>query len=166
MKQIRLKEAVYALVDDDDFDRVNQYRWYVGYKGYVLGLIGGKWIRLHRFIMQPSEGMVVDHINHDKFDNRRSNLRVCTTTQNSQNARKSTSRRTSRFKGVSRWEKRRKFRAMIQVDGKAITLGFFEKEEDAARAYNEAAAAHYGDFAHLNQLPEANSVQTITGGIA
>ena len=88
----------------------------------------------------------VDHINHDTLDNRRCNLRICNTKQNNANRR----RLRPGYKGVEYSPKLSKWRARIRANGKLIQLGCFTFAEDAARAYDCAAAYFFGDFAHLN----------------
>ena len=104
---------------------------------------------LHREIMNPSPGSNVDHQNGNGLDNRRSNLRTATTQQNCQNgpAHKDS---TSKYRGVS-WNKNyNKWRAVIYVAKKQISLGHFRSEEFAAKIYDLAAARHFGEFAWLN----------------
>ena len=100
------------------------------------------------------EGQMVDHINRDKLDNRRENLRLCNMTESNRNRGpihfKHSSSITSKYKGVH-WSKN-KWRATIEVNGKKIYLGFFDNEQDAAIAYNEAAKKYFGDYAYLNEI--------------
>jgi hypothetical protein len=110
-------------------------------------------VYLHHFIIgDPPPGMVVDHINGDRLDNRRANLRFCTLAQNKQNSRPYRGG-TSRYKGVS-WKRTGKgtgkWLARIRVDGKDIHLGFHKEEEEAAKAYDTAAIRYYGEFARTN----------------
>lgn len=149
------------LVDADDFSRLSAYRWFVQASGGG-GLRpfrrtprpeGSKLVYLYRDLMEPPPGMVVDHINGDTLDNRRCNLRVCTRAENSRNgpARK---RVTSvRSKGVHAAGK--KFEARIMADGLSHYLGVFATEAEAASAYNTAAVALHGDYARLNEAPDA-----------
>lgn len=103
---------------------------------------------MHRVIMDAKPGEQVDHKNHDGLDNRRCNLRIATGSQNGANQRKT--RGSSRYKGVSRQVRASKWQASIRLDSRSKHLGLFESEEDAAIAYDEAALAQWGDFAHLN----------------
>ena len=154
MKKIKLTQGKFALVDDDDFEWLSQWNWHYG-NGYAVRQsprVRGKQRRIymHREILQPPKGMQTDHINRTRSDNRRSNLRVCTSSQNQWNQHKI--RGSSRFKGVS-WHKiGKKWQAQIIKNQKHIHLGRFDSEEDAARAYNKAALNYFGEFARLNVL--------------
>ena len=95
---------------------------------------------------------IVDHIDGDPTNNRRSNLRNCTQHQNSMNSRKRKNDASSKYKGVS-WDKgRKKWRAYINLMRKQLFLGRFDNELEAARAYNDKAVELYGEFAHLNKF--------------
>jgi hypothetical protein len=107
---------------------------------------------MHREILNLTDGMHVDHINHDGLDNRKCNLRLCTKKQNSYNVvNRRSVMATSKYRGV--WTTLYdKWIAYIFIDGVRICLGVFDKEEDAALAYNDAAASARGDFAILNNV--------------
>ncbi len=105
---------------------------------------------MHRQIMQPPSDMQIDHIDHDCLNNQRANLRVCTQAQNNANRRKT--RGSSQFKGVYWYASRNKWRANIRVDRQTKHLGYFDDEEDAARAYNEEALKQFREFALLNEV--------------
>lgn len=145
----------YALIDLEDYNRIKEYTWGLEKKGYVLSStkkVNGKQTYLHRYIMNCPEDKIVDHINHDPLDNRKQNLRVCTTKDNVRNQRKFKEGRTSIYKGVylnsiNRWQ------AQIKVRPKTIYLGLYEDEIEAAKAYNEAAVKYFGEFACLNEIP-------------
>jgi hypothetical protein len=107
---------------------------------------------LHRVILGLSDpAVLVDHINGNGLDNRKSNLRVCNNQQNQANCRKQANT-SSRYKGV-RWHKgQAKWNAYIKVDGEMKYLGTFIEESKAAMAYNEAAVKYFGEFAKLNEV--------------
>ena len=150
MKRIELTTpGVYALVDDDDYGRLVEHNWWLNPDGYAKSKISGKTTSMNGLILQPDPGLETDHINHDNLDNRRANLRICTPSQNQANTKKRPGC-SSRFKGVS-WEKREcKWQAYIKVNGKQRNLGHFTDEQDAARAYDEAARQMFGEFALCN----------------
>lgn len=147
MKEIPLSRGLVAIVDDEDFDWLNQWKWYAGNNGKArtmyairMAAVEGKRrkFRMHREIMNPPDGMEVDHINHNGLDNRRSNLRIVTSSQNSRNTRKPRTGRTSKYKGVT-YEKDRvghvaRWRVGIRINGKHKWLGRFRTEVEAARA--------------------------------
>jgi len=106
--------------------------------------------------MQTPKGMVVDHINHNGVDNRRVNMRNCTTMQNAWNS-KPEKGATSPYKGVSWCKAMRQWEVAITVKGKRRQIGFFEDEIEAAKAYDRAARQHFGQYAYLNFPEEADS---------
>jgi hypothetical protein len=101
-------------------------------------------VYLHRVASGAPESMQVDHINHDKLDNRRENLRVCTNSQNQMNLQKRPGT-LSEFKGVTYERLRRKWKARIKAGGRGIHLGYYRTQEEAATAYNAAATKAFGD---------------------
>lgn len=103
---------------------------------------------MHRIIVDAPAGMVVDHINHDALDNRRANLRVCTQSQNLGNQIRKLG--SSKYKGVSWHKAAQKWHARIQKNDAHVSLGLFDSETDAARAYDSAAREHFGEFALCN----------------
>ena len=152
---IPLTQGKFAIVDAEDYDRINQYQWYAckcKSTFYACRTEGGKTIRMHREIMRAPKGLICDHINHNGLDNHRSNLRLCTHAQNCYNQQASSSG-TSIYKGVS-WHKcRRKWSARIRCDRKFYNLGDYENEVEAAMVYDDKAVELFGEFACLN-LPE------------
>ena len=155
MKEIKLTQGKVALVDDEDFEELNQFKWYAAKmtKGtfYAGRKKNNKRAYLHREIMNPVAGMEVDHIDGDGLNCQRVNLRNCTHIQNTMNRRMSLTS-TSGFKGVS-WHKRDEvWQANIRVDRKLKYLGSFSMLEDAALAYNKAATKYFGEYAELNAI--------------
>lgn len=148
-KKLPLTKARYALVDEEDFEILSTYKWSVSgtpdrpyAHNHVLGL-------LHRAIVAPPGDMEVDHINGNTLDNRRSNLRVCTSSQNKANSR-IRSDNTSGFRGVSSYKRGRSWTSGIGFKGKWIFIGRFSDPMDAARAYDIKAREIFGEFARLN----------------
>lgn len=159
MKEIQLTQGQVALVDDQDFEFLNQWKWHLkkdGDRKYAvrnLPLLNGKQKRLsmHRLIMCMPDDVVIDHINGNGLDNRKCNLRICTNHDNLKNRRVS-SNNTSGFKGVS-WHKRDKiWQSRIKVNQKYIHLGCFKDPKEGAVAYNNAATKYFGEFALLNEI--------------
>jgi hypothetical protein len=142
---ISLGNGGVTFVDDDDFDWLNQWKWHRNSGGYVWRTVKTGKVTLHRLITGAGPGQHVDHINHDRLDNRRANLRLCTPRENNWNRPGSS---FSGLKGVSPF--RGRWRAVITLGGRQLWLGLHETAEAAARAYDEAATKHFGDFAFLN----------------
>lgn len=154
MKVIELTKGQAAIVDDEDFEYLAQYRWRFN-NGYAVrrescsGGKNGKTIQMHRVVNKTPEGFHTDHINGNKLDNRKSNLRTATNVQNSRNVGKHKNN-TSGFKGVSFCPRDNKWIAMIRILGKKKNLGRFPTKEIAKSAYDECALRHHGEFANLN----------------
>jgi hypothetical protein len=140
------------LIDDEDLPLLGDLRWGLHSTGgnhkYVSAYVAGKCVLLHRHITGASQGLVVDHINGNGLDNRRSNLRVCTYAQNLHNQHRR-KKNASGFKGVSR-AYGGKFAASIMCAGVRHRLGVFANAEDAAMAYDAKAVLLHGNFAVLN----------------
>lgn len=147
MAEIVLTNGKIVLVDEEDFIGLNKYRWYPN-KGYAVAKINKKNVLMHRLILNLEGKIETDHINHNKLDNRKENIRFATRSQNAANQLKS--RGTSKYKGVSWHKKRRKWQSGIKINYKAIYLGRHINEIEAARAYDKAAKRLFGEFALLN----------------
>ena len=159
----------FTKVDDEDFEILNQWKWSAtkrkGNPTYAERniVVDGKrkTLRMHRFITDCQPGKIIDHKDRDGLNNQKHNLRICTHSDNNKNR---TSCGTSKYLGVHWHTNKRKYLtqsgekiqirsfwlASIRVDGKVKYLGSFAKEDDAAKAYNEAAIKHHGEFANLN----------------
>lgn len=109
-------------------------------------------VHMHRLIVNAPKRTIVDHINGDSLDNRRSNLRITTQRGNNRNRRTLPERRSSQFKGVTFDKRRGTWFARIKVDGKVTHLGCYANEVDAARAYDAAAVSRFGEFAATNAM--------------
>ena len=160
MKKIKLTNGLVALVDDEDFEELNQYKWQAHWSDHVRSYYAmrsetksdgrQRTVQMHREILKISRRhILIDHKNHDTLDNRKANLRLCNYQQNGGNKRKRPGL-TSPFKGVSFDRKSNKWRAAIKVNYQQKNLGFYENPADAARAYDRAALDAFGDFAKTN----------------
>lgn len=142
------------LVDDCDFDALSSRSWYYSVRGYATASIQGKHKSLHRFLLNPPNGVHIDHINGNRLDNRRSNLRTCNNAENCRNSVKKPG--SNKFKGVyfeKNSKRKNKYQASIVVDYKKIHLGRWPTEAEAAKAYNFWAAHYHGEFARFNEVP-------------
>ena len=165
-KKIPVGSGKFALVDDADYDWLNQYMWYTDHYGYVMICfsrsilahapipdVASTGISMSRLILElePGDKREADHINHNILDNRRNNLRIATRAQNQYN-QSIRDEGTSKFKGVY-WDKQnKKWHAHISINNKTKSLGRFDSERTAALAYNLAAKRHFKEFAFLNKI--------------
>lgn len=153
MKEIKLTQGFTAQVDDEDYEWLNQFKWCAHLETGNWYAIRQNWhnnksgiIRMQRVILNAPYGLLTDHINRDTLDNRKCNLRLCSKAENSRN-RKCTAH-SSKFKGVSWFKRDSNWRAYIGTPQKH--LGYFNTDQDAARAYDEVAKKYHGEFANLN----------------
>lgn len=154
-KEIIVHGGHIALVDDEDYPVLSQFRWYL-VKGYAYRseYRNGKTKLIpmhHQLLPIIPKGMRRDHKNRNRLDNRRENLRICTPSQNTANS-KACNRvtKTSRYKGVGHRGRSQLWSAVIGVNGKYLELGSYEHETDAAIAYDSAARFYYAEFAATN----------------
>jgi hypothetical protein len=159
MKTIPLTHGKVALVDSEDYNWLLQFKWRAQKSGkrhdafYAVRNVTIKkrrtTIQMHKQIMHPPHGLEIDHKNNNGLDNRRSNLRFCTRSQNMANSR-GHRRRFSSFKGVSFHKQFRKWRTIITQNKKNLHLGFFRSQVRAAKAYDDKAKELFGQFARPN----------------
>ncbi len=160
MKIIELTQNQIALVDDEDYERVNQFKWYANFDPVLNSFYakrtdysnGQKTVLMHRYIMNVTNSKIqVDHKNHDTLNNMKENLRPCTHIQNGMNRKLQI--HSSKYKGIS-WDKvGQKWRAQIKLNYKTIYLGLFDNEYEAYQARLQAENQYHGKFAYLSHLP-------------
>lgn len=154
VKEIPLTRGRIAIVDDFDYHWLSQVKWHFLTRGYAGHVRGGRknkeHILMHRLILLAPDTCTVDHINHDTLDNRRSNLRLATQSQQNANRRKISG--SSKYKGVYPRRDGLKWCAQLGAFGAKTYLGSFNTEEEAALVYNNAAIVAFGEFALLNQI--------------
>ena len=155
VRHIPLTRGLYATVDAADYEWLSKHKWCArcdvdGKRFYACRADHGRLVLMHREIMQPPPGMVVDHINRDGLNDRRCNLRVCTPLQNAQNSRRSAGK--SGYIGVYR--RGDKWSASLQHNGQEFYLGLFDAPVEAAKARDRKALALGGPYVQLNFPPE------------
>lgn len=152
IRKVKYKDKILDLILDEKWfnfllDKNINYskRFYFSVK------VDGKYLLLHRLIINAKTGDIVDHINHNPMDNRECNLRLCTSSQNSMNRSKSYHKK---YKGVSLDNRTpplpNPWKAQIMLNYRNIHVGRFKTEMQAAQAYDEAAIKYFGEFADLN----------------
>lgn len=148
--KIELTKDKWCFIDIDDIKLVKANQWYFDGKYAATNIPNKKGkLRLHNLLLTPQKGLVTDHINGDKLDNRRKNLRVCSSSANNQNR---PSNNKNGYRGVT-WNKRRKkWVAQISINNKNKGLGYFITKEEAAEAYNVVASKLHGKLARLNHV--------------
>ena len=146
---IKMSGGAVTKIDPEDYDKLSQYKWYLHSKGYACRDVGGRKNRKTIFMHDEIMGHVGnDHINHDKLDNRKQNLRPATRSQNQHNLSKFKNN-TSGYIGVSKttWGK---WHAYLWNKSKRVHIGYFYTPEEAARARDEMAIKLHGEYANLN----------------
>jgi len=155
--KITLNNGTSFLIDKEDEEKLRGRKMYPGWCGYPQVNVDGKLVQIHRYIMNAKAGEIVDHINTDKLDTRKQNLRIVSRSLNSHNrARPSHRKLTSKYRGVS------------LISGKwkagfgAVLLGNYHSEDDAARAYNEYVTDKFGSDARVNNVDMSIPYEKIT----
>lgn len=154
-KSIPLTQGLFAIVDEEDFDQLNLYKWYASKRsngGYVAMRderkrgVYHRHIYMHREIMKTPSDQMTDHRNGDGLNNQKCNLRNCSRKENQRNKRRMSSLNSSGVRGIF-WEKScNRWRAQISIDNKNKHLGVFKSKEDAQAVYIEASKSIYGEF--------------------
>ncbi len=151
MKYIQLSQEYKAIVDDCDYEHLSQWKWFAHKEGKVVYAYRkikgtGKLEAMHRCILKPPKGYIVDHVDHNGLNNQRFNMRVCTRSQNAWNVGKR-SHNTSGYKGVH-VSKDGNITAKITCNKKVIRLGSFSTRNDAYSAYCIASKMYHGEYAN------------------
>lgn len=154
MKEIPLTQAQVALVDDEDYDELNKYKWYTvwipsSHTFYAQRRSGKSKVYMHRIILNAPRDMECDHVDGNGLNNQRANLRLCTRSENGRNSRKH-SDNISGYKGASWHSASKSWLARITINNKLIHIGSYSTAEDAAHAYDMAAKELHGKFARIN----------------
>ena len=162
VKKIKLTQGKSALVDDEDFDYLNQWKWHVDSNGYAVHskhcYLGYKkykntCIYLHRAVLKAQAGQMIDHKDGNRLNNQKQNLRFCSPSQNVANKKNQKNKITSIYRGVDYNPRfRKKWRTRIQKDRYQIEIGRFDNEYNAALAYNNKARELFGEFARINNV--------------
>jgi hypothetical protein len=162
MKQIELTQGKFALVDDEDYIFLNQWKWCTQKSGKTYYAIRGLYVngkkiatlRMHRVLLSIPSNMEGDHIDHNGLNNQRRNLRICTHAQNMCN-QPSNKNSSSKYLGVTlnkQVKSKKKWRSQIRFNGAILRMGSYSTQEEAAGAYNKKAEELFGEFANLNKI--------------
>lgn len=156
MKEIPLTKGKVAIVDDEDYTELINYSWRYqnGYAARTTCRDEGKrtTVLMHRQILSDSpKNMDIDHINGNKSDNRKSNLRIATRKQNMHNSPKRKCNKSG-YKGVSYDNVKKKWRSRFRYQNRELWLGYYDNKHDAARIYNFWANDLFGEYARLNEI--------------
>ncbi len=154
VKKLVLFNGEIATVDDEDYSKILQYSWHMNPDGYVKCIIRGRSVYIHQMLLGNKDGMEIDHVDHDRLNNSKSNLRFVTRSQNMANSLSHKDSVSSKYKGVilNKTSPVQNYQAKIMKDGKRFYLGTFKRQEDAALAYNKAAIRLFGEYACLNKI--------------
>lgn len=139
------REKARAIIDTEDIDKVQKYKWHCDKLGYVISDTNKKGTRLHRLLTNCPRGKVVDHINGNPLDNRKENLRICTQKENTFNAR-IRSDNTEGYTGIVYREREKAWFAYINRDGKQYSLGYHKDKKDAIRARIKGEKKYFGEY--------------------
>lgn len=166
-KIIKLTKGYETIVDDEDFEKLNKYQWYVIKKSNMHYAVRNairdgkrKTVHMHRLLMNLvtldghylNPDIILDHVDRNGLNNQKNNLRFANKSTNGMNRDKANKKCSSKHKGVSLNKNR--YHAYIKVNTKRINIGYFLTEKEAALAYNKAAIKYHGEFARLNEIDD------------
>lgn len=151
--RIPLTQGKFALVDEGDFEYLSQLKWWIAKGGYAISWdrVRKKTVLMHRLLLDCPKNLYVDHINGDKLDNRRSNIRVATKADNNRNVGRRSNNKSG-YKGVYLDRQRGLFVADIRFRGKTLHLGRYRTILEAARVYNRKSLELFGEFSRPNNV--------------
>lgn len=144
---VRTNKGDEILVDLEEADKVKRHSWCVSVTGYAVANIGKKVVKLHGYILDAEDGTTIDHINRNKLDNRKSNLRFCTTSENMRNCANTKGSVVNEL-GISMTAEGR-YRARIMLNRKEINLGHYDTLEEAVQARIQGEQKYFGEFAPI-----------------
>ena len=157
-RRIKLTRGKYAIVDVEDFERLNKYKWHSTQYGYAKRAVSNKSgkgrkqveVYMHKLICPAPKGMIVDHINRNCLDNRKNNLRPATQKQNVWNRKFARKGGKTSYNGI-RWDRNKeKWQVRLTINGRRKSFGYYADELEAARAYDRIAKKYRGEYAFLN----------------
>lgn len=155
MAEIELTQGQVALIDDEDYERVVQFKWCASWQEHTKSFCAvrvdkaKRSILMHRFIMNAQPGQLIDHRHHNTLDNRKEQLRICNESQNHSNTRKRIDN-TSGLIGVHLFKRTQRWQAQIRYEGRKIHIGCFADKIQAAIERDKKAKELHGEFAYLN----------------
>jgi hypothetical protein len=157
-RRIKLTRGKYAIVDVEDFERLNKYKWHCTHCGYAKTAVPNKSdkgprqipVSMHKLICPAPDGMIIDHINRNSLDNRKANLRAATQKQNVWNRKFKRTKGRTRYNGI-RWDKNKeKWQVRLTINGRRESFGYYADEIEAAKAFDRVAKKYRGEYAFLN----------------
>jgi hypothetical protein len=158
LRNKKLKIVGQALVSSEMFYLVKDFKWHLSNHGYArTGGYNQKCVLLHKILYQTPKGLYIDHINGNKLDNRKENIRFCTRQQNSMNSKLQRVNTKTNRKGISFDKKNNKYRVYLTIHGKQIFGGYFKTEAEAINARLVLEHEYFGEFSCLNQIKKEAS---------
>lgn len=151
MKEIKLTKGKIAVVDDEDFESLNKFKWlsynrYAARATYVTGDGKQTWIFMHRFLKNCPKNLQVDHINRNTFDNRKCNLRIATHQQNSFNHPGYGNRGITK---ITNRPLKKPYCVRLMINGKGLYFGYYKTIKEAKKVWKSKAKEYYGEFSNI-----------------